>query len=46
VKIMHQIRPDALHLLFSKTGFDERVQGWAASARARLLTPADLLAPL
>jgi AAA+ ATPase superfamily predicted ATPase len=42
----HPIRPDALHLLFSKTGFDERVQAWAANTRARLLTPADLLAPL
>lgn len=40
------VRPDALHLLFSKQGFDDRVSAWAAGARARLLTPADLLAPL
>jgi AAA+ ATPase superfamily predicted ATPase len=40
------VRPDAVHLLFSKAGFDERVQAWAASTRARLVTPADLLAPL
>ncbi len=40
------VRPDALHLLFSKQGFDARVREWAAGTRARLLTPADLLAPL
>jgi AAA+ ATPase superfamily predicted ATPase len=40
------VRPDILHFLFSKIGFDERVQQWATSTRARLLTPADLLAPL
>jgi hypothetical protein len=39
------LRPDALHLLFSKEGFDSRVAEWAAGTRARLLTPADLLAP-
>jgi AAA+ ATPase superfamily predicted ATPase len=39
------LRPDALHLLFSKEGFDSRVMEWAAGTRARLLTPADLLAP-
>ena len=39
------IRPDALHLLFSKAGFDERVRAWAAGTRARLLGPEDLLAP-
>ena len=39
------LRPDALHLLFSKAGFDPRVVEWAGGARARLLTPADLLAP-
>jgi AAA+ ATPase superfamily predicted ATPase len=38
------IRPDAHHVLFSKTGFDERVQSWATSLHARLITPADLLA--
>jgi len=39
------ILPDAYHLLFSKTGFDARVQRWAAGTRARLLEPHDLLAP-
>lgn len=39
------VRPDALHLLFSKGGCDERVQAWAAGTRARLLGPGDLLAP-
>ena len=39
------VRPDALHLLFSKAGFDQRVATWAAGTRARLLGPADLLAP-
>lgn len=43
---IHEVRADLLHLLFSKAGFDERVQEWAAGARARLLTPADLLAPI
>jgi AAA+ ATPase superfamily predicted ATPase len=41
----HPVRPDVQHLLFSKTGFDKRVQAWAANTRARLLTPADILAP-
>jgi AAA+ ATPase superfamily predicted ATPase len=36
-------RPDALHILISKQGFDERVRSWAAGTRARLLEPADLL---
>ena len=39
------VRPDALHLLFSKEGFDQRVAAWADGARAHLLTPVDLLAP-
>lgn len=39
------VRPDALHVLISKQGFDERVQTWAAGTRARLLGPAELLAP-
>ena len=39
------VRPDVVHLLFSKEGFDRRVAAWAAGARARLLTPADLLTP-
>lgn len=38
------LRPDVAHLLFSKTGFDERVREWVAGTRARLLEPADLLA--
>lgn len=42
----HPVRPDLLHLLFSKAGFDERVRAWAANNHARLLTPADLPAPL
>src|SRR5439155_25220157 len=40
-----RVRPDALHLLFSKQGFAARVRAWAAGTRARLLTPADLLGP-
>jgi AAA+ ATPase superfamily predicted ATPase len=40
------LHPDALHVLFSKEGFDERVRAWAAGTRARLLGPADLLAPI
>jgi len=40
------IRPDAQHLLFSKTGFDELVRAWASGTRARLLEPKDLLAAL
>jgi AAA+ ATPase superfamily predicted ATPase len=40
------LRPDALHLLFSREGFDERVRAWARGTRARLLGPADLLAPI
>jgi AAA+ ATPase superfamily predicted ATPase len=43
---VHPVRRDALHLLFSKTGFDERVQAWAAGTRARLVAPDDLLGPL
>jgi len=39
------INPNAHHLLFSKTGFDVRVQTWAAGTHARLLEPHDLLAP-
>ncbi|MCC6174388.1 MAG: ATP-binding protein [Chloroflexi bacterium] len=37
------VRPDLTHLLFSKAGFDARVQTWAANSRARLITPSDLL---
>jgi hypothetical protein len=39
------MRPDALHVLISKQGFDERTRAWAAGTRARLLTPGDLLTP-
>jgi AAA+ ATPase superfamily predicted ATPase len=41
----HPVRPDVVHVLFSKTGFDDRVQTWAAETRARLVTPADMLTP-
>jgi hypothetical protein len=34
-----------LHVLFAKGGFSPRVVEWAAGNRARLLTPADMLAP-
>ncbi|MDQ3700623.1 MAG: hypothetical protein M3442_06850 [Chloroflexota bacterium] len=40
-----RLRPDVLHLLFSKSGFSDRVSQWAEQTSARLLTPADLLAP-
>jgi AAA+ ATPase superfamily predicted ATPase len=41
-----RVRPDVLHLLFSRAGFANRVVQWAAATHARLLTPPDLLAPL
>jgi len=41
----HPVRPDILHLLFSKAGFDDRVQTWAANTQARLVSPADLARP-
>lgn len=41
-----RLRPDALHLLFSKSGFADRVARWATQTGAWLLTPADLLGPL
>ncbi|HEY8283439.1 MAG TPA: ATP-binding protein [Chloroflexota bacterium] len=40
------VRPDLFHFLFSKRGFDPRVREWAHATGARLLGPADLLAPL
>lgn len=40
------LRPDALHLLFSKNGFDPRVEAWAAGTHARLIGPTDLVASL
>ena len=39
------VRPDAVHALFSKSGFTEQVHGWAAGTRTVLRTPAELLAP-
>ncbi len=41
-----RLRPDATHLLFSKSGFALNVQQWATQKGAQLLTPADLLTPL
>ena len=40
-----RLRPDVLHLLFTRGGFSADVQQWAATTNARLLGPADLLAP-
>jgi AAA+ ATPase superfamily predicted ATPase len=40
------VLPDVQHVLFSKTGFAARVEKWAATNQARLLTPAEMLAPL
>ncbi|MGQ9553360.1 MAG: ATP-binding protein [Anaerolineae bacterium] len=37
------LRPDALHLLFSRSGFEESVARWASGTRARLLTPREML---
>ncbi|MBI3977315.1 MAG: ATP-binding protein [Chloroflexi bacterium] len=39
------VKPDVRHVLFSKNGFRENVQRWAARSGTLLLTPADLLAP-
>jgi hypothetical protein len=39
-----EVRPDAHHVLFSKTTFDPTVQSWAKGARATLVTVDDLLA--
>lgn len=36
-------RPDALHLLFAKSGFTDDVIRWAAGENAKLLTPATML---
>jgi len=38
----HLLRPDALHLLFSRSGYQPEVVAWASEARALLLTPEDL----
>lgn len=43
---IHAVRPDAQHLLFSKAGYDDRVQQWATSVGARLVSPGDLLASM
>lgn len=40
-----RVRPDVTHLLFSRSGYVRRVEAWAARSSARLLTPAELLAP-
>lgn len=37
--------PNAQHILFSKSGFEQKVQWWAEGNSAILLTPADMLAP-
>lgn len=37
-------RPDALHLLFSRSGFAADVERWSGMHNARLLTPAAMLA--
>jgi uncharacterized protein len=37
--------PGALHVLFSKSGFEDNVRRWAASNNARMITPADMVAP-
>jgi hypothetical protein len=42
---MPSVRPDVVHVLFSKSGFDASLTRWAAETRALLLTPAALLAP-
>jgi len=39
------VRPDVLHLLFSKSGFTRDVIRWARQVHARVLDPAALLAP-
>lgn len=39
------VRADVQHVLFSKTEFDPLVVKWAAQTGAKLLRPADLLAP-
>jgi AAA+ ATPase superfamily predicted ATPase len=37
-------RPDAQHLLFARSGFDDDVLRWAAASNVRLLTPQTMLA--
>jgi AAA+ ATPase superfamily predicted ATPase len=45
VGAMPDVRPDVVHVLCSKSGFDANVTRWAAETRALLLTPAALLSP-
>ena len=40
-----RVHPELLHVLLAKSGFSPRVVEWATGNRARLLTPADMLAP-
>lgn len=40
-----RLAPGALHVLFSKSGFDDRVQKWAKDLNAITVTPAEMLAP-
>ncbi len=39
----NRVRPDTLHLLFSRSGFTDDVQRWATTHHVRLLTPASML---
>ncbi|MDO8673645.1 MAG: DUF234 domain-containing protein, partial [Dehalococcoidia bacterium] len=39
------VDPGALHLIFSKSGFQDNVVNWAEKISAKLLTPADMLSP-
>jgi hypothetical protein len=39
------LRNDVWHLLFSRSGFSDSVRRWATTNQARVLDPADLLAP-
>jgi hypothetical protein len=40
-----RLRPDAAHLLFSRSGHTQRVKDWAASNGAILLDPQAMLKP-
>lgn len=44
-ELRDRVRPDVTHVLFRKSGFDRRVQAWASERPARLLAPAEMLAP-
>ena len=41
-----RLLPDALHILFSKSGFENNVRRWVESNNAMMITPAEMLAPL